>query len=100
MAQRKRLGTNSSMATEPHASAPCSCPAPYPNPEHPEEEYEDHGEPEESQHSYHNQEEADLTDRYLFLISSVLPDTVLYSLRSTPGIVKDSTEETRQPPSV
>lgn len=62
MAQRKRPGTNSSMATEPHASAPRSCPAPYPNPEHPEEEYEEHGEPEESQHSYHNQEEVDLTD--------------------------------------
>ncbi|KAK7170517.1 hypothetical protein R3I94_000652 [Phoxinus phoxinus] len=62
MAQRKRPGTNSSMATEPHASAPRSCPAPYPNPEHPEEECEEHGEPEESQHSYHNKEEADLTD--------------------------------------
>uniref|UniRef100_A0A8C1Y3Y7 Amyloid beta (A4) precursor protein-binding, family A, member 2b n=1 Tax=Cyprinus carpio TaxID=7962 RepID=A0A8C1Y3Y7_CYPCA len=47
MAQRKRPGTNSSMATEPHASAPRSCPAPYPEPEHPEEEYE---------------EQADLTD--------------------------------------
>ncbi|XP_077084716.1 amyloid-beta A4 precursor protein-binding family A member 2 isoform X3 [Siphateles boraxobius] len=62
MAQRKRPGTNSSMATEPHASAPRSCPAPYPNPEHPEEEYEEHGEPEGSQHSYHTREEADLTD--------------------------------------
>lgn len=62
MAQRKRPGTNSSMATEPHASAPRSCPGPYPDPEHPEEEYEERGDPEESQHSYHNQEEADLTD--------------------------------------
>lgn len=62
MAQRKKPGTNSSMATEPHASAPRSCPAPYPDPEHPEEEYEERGDPEESQHSYHNQEEADLTD--------------------------------------
>uniref|UniRef100_A0A8C1KJ76 Uncharacterized protein n=1 Tax=Cyprinus carpio TaxID=7962 RepID=A0A8C1KJ76_CYPCA len=39
MAQRKRPGTNSSMATEPHRQ-----------------------DPEVSQHSYHNQEEADLTD--------------------------------------
>ncbi|XP_016318978.1 amyloid beta A4 precursor protein-binding family A member 2 isoform X4 [Sinocyclocheilus anshuiensis] len=62
MAQRKRPGTNSSMATEPHASAPCSCPAPYPELEHPEEEYEERQDPEVSQHSYHNQEEADLTD--------------------------------------
>ncbi|XP_016421353.1 amyloid beta A4 precursor protein-binding family A member 2-like isoform X3 [Sinocyclocheilus rhinocerous] len=62
MAQRKRPGTNSSMATEPHASAPRSCPAPYPEPEHPEEEYEERKDPEVSQHSYHNQEEADLTD--------------------------------------
>lgn len=62
MAQRKRPGTNSSMATEPHASAPRSCPGPYPDPEHPEEEYEERGDPEESQHSYRNQEEADLTD--------------------------------------
>uniref|UniRef100_A0A672Q6H4 Amyloid beta protein binding family A member 2 n=1 Tax=Sinocyclocheilus grahami TaxID=75366 RepID=A0A672Q6H4_SINGR len=62
MAQRKRPGTNSSMATEPHASAPRSCPAPYPEPEHPEEEYEERQDPEVSQHSYHNQEEADLTD--------------------------------------
>ncbi|XP_050970508.1 amyloid-beta A4 precursor protein-binding family A member 2 isoform X3 [Labeo rohita] len=62
MAQRKRPGTNSSMATEPHASAPRSCPAPYPDAEHPEEEYEEHRDPEVSQHSYHNQEEADLTD--------------------------------------
>uniref|UniRef100_A0A8C2CDK8 Amyloid beta (A4) precursor protein-binding, family A, member 2b n=1 Tax=Cyprinus carpio TaxID=7962 RepID=A0A8C2CDK8_CYPCA len=50
------------MATEPHASAPRSCPAPYPEPEHPEEEYEERQDPEVSQHSYHNQEEADLTD--------------------------------------
>uniref|UniRef100_A0A8C1F1I1 Amyloid beta (A4) precursor protein-binding, family A, member 2b n=1 Tax=Cyprinus carpio carpio TaxID=630221 RepID=A0A8C1F1I1_CYPCA len=50
------------MATEPHASAPRSCPAPYPEPEHPEEEYEERQDPEVSQHSYHNHEEADLTD--------------------------------------
>ncbi|KAK2913803.1 hypothetical protein Q8A67_002202 [Cirrhinus molitorella] len=50
------------MATEPHTSAPRSCPAPYPDPELPEEEYEEHQDPEVSQHSYHNQEEADLTD--------------------------------------
>ncbi|XP_073692293.1 amyloid-beta A4 precursor protein-binding family A member 2 isoform X2 [Garra rufa] len=62
MAQRKRPGTNSSMATEPHASAPRSCPASYPDAEHPKEEYEEHQDPEVSQHSYHNQEEADLTD--------------------------------------
>ncbi|XP_043101758.1 amyloid-beta A4 precursor protein-binding family A member 2-like isoform X5 [Puntigrus tetrazona] len=62
MAHRKRPGTNSSMATEPRASAPRSCPAPYPEPEHPEEEYEEHRDLEVSQHSYHNQEEADLTD--------------------------------------
>ncbi|XP_052417482.1 amyloid-beta A4 precursor protein-binding family A member 2 isoform X2 [Carassius gibelio] len=62
MAQRKRPGTNSSMATEPHASAPRSCPAPYPEPELPEEEYEERQDPEVSQHSYPNQEEADLTD--------------------------------------
>ncbi|XP_056317547.1 amyloid-beta A4 precursor protein-binding family A member 2 isoform X3 [Danio aesculapii] len=62
MAQRKRPGINSGMATEPHAPAPRSCPAPYPDPEHPEEEYEEHHDPEVTQHSYHNQEEADLTD--------------------------------------
>uniref|UniRef100_A0A8C1KXG0 Amyloid beta (A4) precursor protein-binding, family A, member 2b n=1 Tax=Cyprinus carpio TaxID=7962 RepID=A0A8C1KXG0_CYPCA len=62
MAQRKRPGTNSSMATEPHTSAPRSCPAPYPAPVQPEEEYEERRDPEVSQHSYLNQEEADLTD--------------------------------------
>uniref|UniRef100_A0A8C2KML6 Amyloid beta (A4) precursor protein-binding, family A, member 2b n=1 Tax=Cyprinus carpio TaxID=7962 RepID=A0A8C2KML6_CYPCA len=62
MAQRKRPGTNSSMATEPHTSAPRSCPAPYPDPVQPEEEYEERRDPEVSQHSYLNQEEADLTD--------------------------------------
>uniref|UniRef100_A0A672NFB5 Amyloid beta protein binding family A member 2 n=1 Tax=Sinocyclocheilus grahami TaxID=75366 RepID=A0A672NFB5_SINGR len=62
MAQRKRPGTNSSMATETHASPLRSCPAPYPEPVHPEEEYEERRDPEVSQHSYHNQEEADLTD--------------------------------------
>uniref|UniRef100_A0A8C1X4C6 Amyloid beta (A4) precursor protein-binding, family A, member 2b n=1 Tax=Cyprinus carpio TaxID=7962 RepID=A0A8C1X4C6_CYPCA len=62
MAQRKRPGTNSSMATEPHTSAPRSCPAPYPDPVQPEEEYEECRDPEVSQHTYLNQEEADLTD--------------------------------------
>ncbi len=62
MAQRKRPGTNSSMATEPHAPAPRSCQAPYPEPEHPEEECEERRDPKVSQHSYHNQEEADSTD--------------------------------------
>uniref|UniRef100_A0A8C2KQ18 Amyloid beta (A4) precursor protein-binding, family A, member 2b n=1 Tax=Cyprinus carpio TaxID=7962 RepID=A0A8C2KQ18_CYPCA len=50
------------MATEPHTSAPRSCPAPYPDPVQPEEEYEERRDPEVSQHSYLNQEEADLTD--------------------------------------
>ncbi|XP_074043157.1 LOW QUALITY PROTEIN: amyloid beta A4 precursor protein-binding family A member 2 [Sinocyclocheilus anshuiensis] len=62
MAQRKRPGTNSSMATETHASPLRSCPTPYPEPVHPEEEYEERRDPEVSQHSYHNQEEANLTD--------------------------------------
>uniref|UniRef100_A0A8C1ZES8 Amyloid beta (A4) precursor protein-binding, family A, member 2b n=1 Tax=Cyprinus carpio TaxID=7962 RepID=A0A8C1ZES8_CYPCA len=50
------------MATEPHTSAPRSCPAPYPDPVQPEEEYEECRDPEVSQHTYLNQEEADLTD--------------------------------------
>ncbi len=50
------------MATEPHAPAPRSCPAPSPEPEHPEEECEERRDPKVSQHSYHNQEEADSTD--------------------------------------
>lgn len=45
-------------------------------------------------------EKSDLTDTYLLLIRSVLPDTVLYSLRSTPGTGKDTAKETRLPPSV
>ncbi|XP_051500202.1 amyloid-beta A4 precursor protein-binding family A member 2 isoform X1 [Myxocyprinus asiaticus] len=53
----------SSMTTaEPHASAPRSCPAIYPNPEHTDEDYEEHQDADVSQHPYHNQEEPDLTD--------------------------------------
>nr|XP_055059274.1 amyloid-beta A4 precursor protein-binding family A member 2 isoform X1 [Misgurnus anguillicaudatus]XP_055059283.1 amyloid-beta A4 precursor protein-binding family A member 2 isoform X1 [Misgurnus anguillicaudatus] len=63
MAQRKRPGTNSSMATaEPHVSPSHSCPAPYPNHEIPEEEYEERPNSEASQHHFHNQEEPDMTD--------------------------------------
>ncbi|TRY58882.1 hypothetical protein DNTS_024118 [Danionella cerebrum] len=63
MAQRKKPGINSGMATEPHLATPRSCPAPYPDTELTEEQYEDPQDPEVSQHSYQNPEDAeDLSD--------------------------------------